>query len=84
MLRERRGGAARVRRDEDPRALAQAHSRAHSKAGAKRYVIVLRENRLLEAMLLSGLTTEAELSEYPLAEAALSRLIFEWMARWLK
>ena len=38
----------------------------------------------MEAMLISGLMTEAELSEHALAEAALSRLIFEWTARWLK
>jgi len=28
--------------------------------------------------------TEAELSDHALVEATLSRLIIEWMARWLK
>jgi len=62
----------------------QRRCRARSKAGEKRYVIVVRENRLTESLRLSGLMTEAELSSHALVEAALSRLVTEWMARWLK
>ena len=62
----------------------QRRCRARARAGEKRYVIVAREHRLAEAMLLSGLMTEADLSNDALVEAALSRLVIEWIARWLK
>ncbi|CUU13825.1 hypothetical protein CDS [Bradyrhizobium sp.] len=47
-------------------------------------MIVLRESRIAEALRVSGLLTEADLSDHALVEVALSRLIIEWMARWLK
>lgn len=62
----------------------QRRCRARNKSGEKRYVIVVRETRLAESMLRSGLMTETDLSDHALVEAALSRLIIEWMARWLK
>jgi hypothetical protein len=71
---------ARARNDRER----QRRCRARSKAGEKRYVIVVRENRLSESLRLSGLMTEADLSNHTLVEAALSRLVIEWMARWLK
>jgi len=71
---------ARARNDRER----QRRCRARSKVGEKRYVIVARENRLTESLLLSGLMTEADLSNHALVEAALSRLVIEWMARWLK
>jgi hypothetical protein len=58
--------------------------RARSKAGEKRYVIVARENWVIEAMLLSGRMTEADVADHALVEAALSRVVIEWMVRWLK
>ena len=71
---------ARVRNDRER----QRRCRARSKAGEKRYVIVVRENRLTDSLRLSGLMTEADLSNQALVEAALSRLVIEWIARWLK
>jgi hypothetical protein len=71
---------ARARNDRER----QRRCRARSKAGQKRYVIVVRENRLTESLRLSGLMTEADLSNHALVEAALSRLVIEWIARWLK
>ena len=62
----------------------QRRCRARCKAGEKRYVIVVRENRLTESLRLSGLMTEADLSNHALVEVALSRLVIEWAARWLK
>ncbi|MDN3274744.1 hypothetical protein QWJ07_10845 [Frankia sp. RB7] len=47
-------------------------------------MIVVRENRLIASLQLSGLMKEADLSNHALVEAALSRLVTEWMARWLK
>jgi hypothetical protein len=35
-------------------------------------------------MLLSGRMTEAEVLDHALVETALSRVVVEWMARWLK
>ncbi|WP_187387836.1 hypothetical protein [Bradyrhizobium sp.] len=71
---------ARARNDRER----QRRCRARSKAGERRYVIVLRESRIAEALRVSGLLTEADLSDHALVEVALSRLIIEWMARWLK
>lgn len=71
---------ARARNDRER----QRRCRARSKAGEKRYVIVVRENRLIASLQLSGLMKEADLSNHALVEAALSRLVTEWMARWLK
>lgn len=62
----------------------QRRCRARSKAGQKRYVIVAREHWVAEAMLLSGRMTEAEVLDHALVETALSRVVVEWMARWLK
>lgn len=62
----------------------QRRCRARSKAGEKRYVIIAREHWVTEAMLLSGRITEADVSDHALVEAALSRVVIEWMARWLK
>ena len=62
----------------------QRRWRARSKAGEKRYVIVARESWVTESMLLSGRMTEADVSDHALVEAALSRVVVEWMARWLK
>ena len=47
-------------------------------------MIVVRENRLTDSLRLSGLMTEADLSNHALVEVALSRLVIEWAARWLK
>jgi hypothetical protein len=47
-------------------------------------VIVVRENRVTEAMLVSGRMTEADVSDHALVEAALLRVVIEWIARWLK
>lgn len=58
--------------------------RARSKAGEKRYVIVLREHWVTEAMVLSGRMTEADVSKHAIVEDALSRVVIEWMAHWLK
>ena len=62
----------------------QRRCRARIKAGEKRYVIVAREHWVAEAMLLSGRMTEADVLDHALVEAALSRVVVEWMARWLK
>jgi hypothetical protein len=62
----------------------QRRCRARSRAGEKRYVIVAREHWVAEAMLLSGRMTEADVLDHALVEAALSRVVVEWMARWLK
>ena len=62
----------------------QRKCRARSKAGEKRYVIVAREHWVIEAMLLSGRMTEADILDHALVEMALSRVLVEWMARWLK
>ena len=62
----------------------QRRCRARSKAGEKRYVIITREHWATEAMLLSGRMTEADISDQALMEAALSRVVIEWLARWLK
>ena len=71
---------ARARNDRER----QRRCRARGKAGEKRYVIVAREHWVAEAMLLSGRMTEADVSDHALVEAALSRVVIEWMARWLK
>ena len=68
---------ARARNDRER----QRRCRARSKAGEKRYVIVVRENRLTEALWLSRLMTEADLSNHALVEAELSRLVIEWITR---
>jgi len=62
----------------------QRRCRARNKAGEKRYVVVARENWVIEAVLLSGRLTEADVADHALVEAALSRVIVEWIARWLK
>jgi len=62
----------------------QRRCRARSKAGEKRYVVVAREHWVTEAMLLSGQMTQADISNHALVEAALSRVVVEWMVRWLK
>jgi hypothetical protein len=62
----------------------QRRCRARNKAGQKRYVIVARENWVIEAMLLSGRMTEADVADHALVEAALSRVVIEWLVRWLK
>ena len=71
---------ARARNDRER----QRRYRVRSKAGLKRYVIVAREHRVTEAMWLSGRMTEADVSDDALVEAALSRVVIEWIARWLK
>ena len=35
-------------------------------------------------MLLSGRMTEAEVLDHALVETVLSRVVIEWVARWLK
>jgi hypothetical protein len=72
--------AARARNDRER----QRRCRARSKAGEKRYVIVAREHWVAEAMLLSGRMTEADVLDHALVEMVLSRVVVEWMARWLK
>jgi hypothetical protein len=62
----------------------QRRCRARSRAGEKRYVVVAREHWVAEAMLLSGRMTEVDVLDHTLVEAALSRVVVEWMARWLK
>ena len=71
---------ARARNDR----IRQRRCRARSKAGDKRYVIVAREAWVIESMLISGRMTEADVSDHALVETALSRVVIEWMARWLK
>lgn len=62
----------------------QRQCRARNKAGEKRYVIVAREHWVAEGMLLSGRMTEADVSDHAKVEAALARVVIEWIARWLK
>jgi hypothetical protein len=71
---------ARARNDRER----QRRCRARTKAGERRYVIVAREHWVAEAMLLSGRMTEVDVLDHALVEAALSRVILEWIARWLK
>jgi hypothetical protein len=71
---------ARARNDRER----QRRCRARIKAGEKRYVVVTREHWVAEAMLLSGRMTEADVLDHALVEMALSRVVVEWMARWLK
>ena len=72
--------AARARNDRER----QRRCRARSRAGEKRYVIVARENWVVESMLISGRMTEADCLDHALVEEALSRVVIEWMVRWLK
>lgn len=62
----------------------QRRCRARRKTGEKRFVISAREHWVAEAMLLSGRMKEEEVCDRALVEAALSRVIVEWIARWLK
>ena len=71
---------ARARNDRER----QRRCRARSKAGERRYVIVAREHWIIESMLLSGRMTEADVLDHALVETALSRVVVEWIARWLK
>ncbi|WP_441259621.1 hypothetical protein AB7008_23685 [Bradyrhizobium sp. 521_C7_N1_3] len=47
-------------------------------------MVVAREHWVAEAMLLSGRMKETDVSNHLLVEAALSRVVVEWIARWLK
>jgi len=47
-------------------------------------VIIAREHWVIEAMLLSGRMTEADVVDHALVEEALSRVVVEWLVRWLK
>ena len=71
---------ARARSDRER----QRRCRARSRAGEKRYVVVARENWVIESMRLSGRMTEEDVSDHALVEEALSRVVIEWMVRWLK
>lgn len=62
----------------------QRRCRSRRKTGEKRFVIFAREHWVAEAMLLSGRMKEAEVLDHTKVEAALSRVVIEWIARWLK
>ena len=73
------GHAERRRRERER----QRRCRAHHKANEVRFEVYAPEHRIVEAMIISGRTSEAEALDHARIERELENLITEWADRWL-
>jgi hypothetical protein len=62
----------------------QRRCRARRKAGEERYVVVIPETVVVEALLRSGRLSEPEALRRDLVERALVDVLVDWSRRWLK